>query len=274
MNGIEDINNNDMDFEKLFSEANIKFKDEMFLNKDIVGQKIMTRIGASRKHSFRYVWVAASIMVVLSMATYLLSNREVITGKDTLLVTLPDGSQVRMLENSRLSYNRIAWLWKRNIDFKGNARFMVASGRKFTVRVEFGSVEVLGTEFQVEAGTQNLVVECFSGLVGVKTDIGKQIVHPAEKVACSPEGMILTVVKDPLPPFLEFTHTPLVRVISKMEELYGVTITPKDICEDIVYDGLLPTGNLDEALEVVMSGCGMAYTTNGNQITISQLAYE
>lgn len=264
-----------MELEKLFSEGNVRFTNETFVNKDIVGQNIMSRIKTPRKHSFRYVWAAASVMIVLfSVTTYLLNNREAVSGKNQLLLTLPDGSQVQMLENSQLSYNRIAWLWNRNVDFKGNARFMVAKGQTFTVKTQFGSIEVLGTEFQVETGYQNLVVECFSGVVEVKTDIGEQIVQTNERVECSPEGMILTIVREPLPPFLEFTHAPLVQVISKLEELFNVIITPKDICEKIVYDGLLPTGNLDEALEVVLSSCGIAYTVNGNQITISQFTYE
>lgn len=270
MKRIEDKKNSDLDLEKLLSEK-VMLKEDIFVNKEIVGDTIMARIEALRKRSFWFGWAAASaILVLLSASMYLLGDREFASEKDRLAVWLPDGSQIQMQENSRLSYNRIVWIWDRTVDFKGTAHFTVAKGKRFTVRTEFGNVEVLGTEFQVEAAKQSLEVECFSGMVSVTTSVGDQILRTNEKIRCSPEGMIFTPAQEPLPDFIELNHVPLTQVITKMEELFHVTIVPKDICQGIIYDGLLPTGNLDEALEIVMSSCGMTYLVNDNQIIISR----
>lgn len=272
MKKIEDINNDDMDLKELFSE--VKFRDAVFVNKDAVGDAIMERIGASRKRAVRHTWIAAAslVLAVLSTATWLMNNREFVSGEAVLALKLPDGSQVQMQENSQLSYNRIGWLWKRDVRFQGNARFKVAKGERFTVSTGFGGVAVLGTEFAVTAHKDTLVVECFSGAVDVKTQVGEQILHADEKVECSPRGMIFTPAQEPLPVFLEYDHVPLTQVVDKIEELYGVTVTPGDVCRGIIYDGLLPTGDLDEALEIVMSSCGITYSTDGKQIIISRYA--
>lgn len=268
MERIEDIDYNGLEIEALFSKK-IVLKEEEFANKDIIGDAIMARIEASRKRSLRYMWAAASaIIILLTTSTYSLSDQEFASKKNPLAILLPDGSHVQMQRNSYLSYNRIMWLWKRSIDFEGTAHFSVAKGQKFTVMTDFGNVEVLGTNFQVETGTESLVVECFSGLVGVKTKVGDKILHPNEKVEFSPKGVVFTPAEKPLPLYLEFDDVPLTHIVDKIEELYDVTIVPKDICQDIKYDGLLPTGNLEEALEIVMSSCGLTYSLNGNQTII------
>lgn len=268
MEKTENIDGNGLELEVLFSKK-VVLKEEEFVNKDIIGNAIMARIEASRKRSLRYVWAAASaIIILLTTSTYTLSNQEFASKKNSLAVLLPDGSHVQMQKNSYLSYNRISWLWSRTINFEGKAHFSVAKGQKFIVKTGFGDVEVLGTNFQVATGSQSLEVECFSGLVGVKTIVGDKILHSNEKVQCSPKGMVFTPAEEPMPAYLEFDGVPLTSVVEKIEELFDVTITPKDICQDIKYDGLLPTGNLEEVLEIVMFSCGLEYTNKGNQIIL------
>lgn len=268
MKRVEDIDDNDLRFEDLFSKK-VVLKEDEFVNKDIIGDAIMARIDASRKRSLRYVWAAASAIIILfTTSTYTLSSQEFASKKEPLAILLPDGSQVQMQKNSYLSFNRISWLWSRTINFEGIANFAVAKGQKFTVKTGFGDVEVLGTKFQVATGNQSLAVECFSGLVGVKTIVGDKILHPKERVECSPQGMIFTPAKEPLPAYLEFSEVPLTTILDKIEELFDVTISPKSICQDIKYDGVLPTKNLEEALEIVMSSCGIEYLIKDNQIIL------
>lgn len=272
MKRMEDIDNNSLEFESLFSN-NVVLKEDEFVNKDVVGDAIMARIDASRKHSLRYIWAAASaIIILLTTSTYSLNNQEFSSKKNSLAVLLPDGSQVQMQKDSYLSYNRITWILNRTINFEGTARFAVVKGQKFIVKTGFGNVEVLGTNFQVATGIQSLAVECFSGSVGVKTTVGDKILHPNEKVECSPKGIVFTSAEEPLPPYLEFDSIPLTSVVDKIEKLFDVTISPKNICQDIIYDGLLPTSSLEETLEIVMSSCGFTYSINGNQIIISRHA--
>ena len=38
---------------------------------------------------------------------------------------LPDGSSVQVMENSRLTYNHITWLWERKLQLLGKASFNV-----------------------------------------------------------------------------------------------------------------------------------------------------
>lgn len=272
MKKTEDSNNNDLELKEIFS--NVRFSDERFVNRDKVGRAILEHIAASRRRSVRRMWMAAAsvTLALICGTTYFLSGKEYVSEMDAMAFSLPDGSRVQMMENSRLSYNRIAWMWNRNVTFDGVARFKVAKGGRFTVSTGFGDVAVLGTEFLVKAGRDLLVVECFSGAVDVTTKVGEQVLNHDEKVECTPQGMKFTPAREVMPGFLEYDHAPLMQVIKKIEELYKVTVTPKDICRNIIYDGLLPTTNLDEALEIVMSSCGMTYSINDDQIIISKYA--
>lgn len=258
-----------MDLEKELSK--VVFTDETFVNKAAVGNKIIEYIRRSRRARWRRIWfAAASIAAVVLVATgYFASSVDIRTGQSILAVSLPDGSAVQMQEQSRVTYNRIGWLWNRDVTLDGQARFTVVKGSRFTVRTDFGAVTVRGTEFTVTTGLQTLTVECFSGSVEVATPVGNRVLEAGDKVDCSPAGMEFTAVKPPLPPYIRYSHAALSEVVSRIEQIYGVTVAPTDACAGITYDGVLPTGNLDEALDVVMSSCGIRYQITGNQVNIS-----
>mgnify|MGYP000523752318 CR=1 FL=1 len=49
---------------------------------------------------------------------------------------LPDGSKVKLMGNSSLSYNRVTWFWERKLQLLGKALFKVTPGKTFTVQTE------------------------------------------------------------------------------------------------------------------------------------------
>ena len=87
---------------------------------------------------------------------------------------LPDGSTVQVMENSRLTYNHITWLWERKLQLLGKASFNVTKGKTFTVRTEAGDVTVLGTKFLIDQQGKKMTVNCEEGSVQVETAVGKR----------------------------------------------------------------------------------------------------
>ncbi|MEL7006699.1 MAG: FecR domain-containing protein, partial [Bacteroidota bacterium] len=122
--------------------------------------------------------VAASL--VLLMATIYLFT----TGSPTIetgfseqeIVTLSDGSEVKMNAASVLSYNTKDWDKKRTLNLSGEAFFKVQKGATFVVETANGDVQVLGTSFNVKSRGNVLNVACYTGKVEVRsTNVTKQL---------------------------------------------------------------------------------------------------
>ena len=93
----------------------------------------------------------------------------------TQRVGLPDSSIVLLNSNSSLKYHYNRFTGERNVILKGEAFFDVQKGRKFVVDFHGGSVNVIGTKFNVMAYDQNyLTIDCTEGRVEFRFD--KQII--------------------------------------------------------------------------------------------------
>ncbi len=97
---------------------------------------------------------AASVVVLIGLALYLYQLPVTVVAPPGALasVELPDGSEVRLNSDSRISYRR-GWAgWDRTVRLRGEAFFDVAAAREiFTVKTFNAQVEVLGTRFNVRA---------------------------------------------------------------------------------------------------------------------------
>lgn len=105
---------------------------------------------------------------------------------DKASVTLPDGTNVWLNENSTLSYGGDYNKEERKVKLSGEAYFEVAKNREkpFTVEAEKISVKALGTEFNVKAyaSESNVTTTLLEGKVCVRDNNHETILHPNEKV--------------------------------------------------------------------------------------------
>ena len=129
-----------------------------------------------------YFRIAATVLILLgigSMLLYLndkgvLSRKTIVATTDNqknLQVTLPDGSNIFLNRNTRLSYRENFGRHGRNVALSGEAFFEITHDEKnpFTVDAGKASVKVLGTSFNIITSNPDSAVEVF-----VKT--GKVIV--------------------------------------------------------------------------------------------------
>jgi len=80
---------------------------------------------------------------------------------------LPDQSTIELNADSKISYKSKSWASERIVELEGEAFFEVAKGASFKVITTNGTVEVLGTEFNVNARNNTLIVDCKEGKVRV-----------------------------------------------------------------------------------------------------------
>ena len=126
-----------------------------------------------------FVRVAAGLVVLIlgsAVAYYFVGMSVIENDSDrSAQYTLPDGSLVKLNNQTVAYYNASVWFLNRKIKLmKGEAFFDVMPGEKFTVETEMGDVSVLGTSFNVNVKEGNLKVACKSGSVQVKMPGSKE----------------------------------------------------------------------------------------------------
>jgi ferric-dicitrate binding protein FerR (iron transport regulator) len=121
-----------------------------------------------------FVRIAAAALVLLSVGSVLmylgskgtLSRKVVVTTADNqknLQVTLPDGSNIFLNRNTRLSYRENFGRHNRNVSLSGEAFFEIEQdiSNPFTVDAGKARVKVVGTSFNVITNNADYAVEVF-----------------------------------------------------------------------------------------------------------------
>lgn len=250
----------------------MKFKEDKFINIDLIGDRIMAQIELSSSKRRYRLWgyrVAAAVIIafVSSFSVYMYLDTSISTTNMELALKLPDHSTVRLEENTTIRYNRFAWYTNnKNVYLSGRAIFKVEKGGLFTVKTNQGSVSVLGTEFLVDSSTDSLFVECYSGSVLVETKAGKIILTQDERIIYHGDS----IVKSPIyAKYIEFNNTSLSIVLDKMEEIYNVRFVRSKGADSVLFTGVVATGDIDEALDVIGICCNFDFDISNDTTIIT-----
>ncbi|MCF6224313.1 MAG: FecR domain-containing protein [Flavobacteriaceae bacterium] len=192
-------------------------------------------------------------------------------------ITLPDNSMVTLNELSQLNFND-DWSKERNVKLKGEAYFKVAKGNRFDVNTEFGTVSVLGTQFNVIARDSIFSVICYEGLVQVLFN-NKITKLPAGKayriINGAPEAFDITVIQ---PEWLRsmrvFEQASIGDVFASIESHYNITIVADDIDNSILFTGAFELDNLDNALKATTKSLNLTYEINSKNVVVIRNAEE
>lgn len=265
-----------------------------------------------------FLWAAITAGVLLGGAWLYQAARpgaapedkpsQVATSQSKTRILLPDGTQVVLNKNSKLSYNKDFGHTKREIALVGEAYFDVAKNESVPLFVQAGPVRiaVLGTAFDVRAYTGDSIVETslIKGSIEVSSanDPGRTILmRPYEKIvfsrsrtAAAPPTETSATEKDKPEPSLVkldrirpnaadssineivwtqdrlvFQREPFQSVAWKMERWYGVKINFGDAAsEKLLITGSLEKENLREALDALRQITPFDYDVIGSVVTI------
>lgn len=188
-------------------------------------------------------------------------------------VKLPDGSSVTLNALSSLSYSSENWSNGRKVSLEGEAYFKAKKGKTFTVSTEQGSVEVVGTVFNVYARDNELEVKCSEGKV--------QVINPdASERALLKAGEQISVINGRMqkrhgleyqPKWFKgestFRSAPLDRVLDEMERQFGVVVLADSI-EGRTYSGKFVHKDLGQALKMVCVPMKLKYSVSNDTVFI------
>lgn len=250
------------------------FTNEIFEDKEFVKMQLMNKINRrSKLHILRISFSVAASILLLCTLTYSIffSTVTYSTSKNEhLLVVLPDKSTVNLNGETTISYNRLKWFKSKDVNLKGEAYFCVTKGAGFKVITDLGEISVLGTKFNVNCYSNELLVRCDEGRVQVETPEGIQILTPKQKVtATKGKSIVKQDIDPPLPKFLEYNNVPLATVVKRLGEVYRINFSTKNSYDNIYFSGLIPTNNLTQALEIISASCELSYIKKGNTITFT-----
>jgi transmembrane sensor len=208
---------------------------------------------------WRWASVAAAAVVVLGVGV--ISLRETpeavfTTGPDqTSTVSLTDGSVVRLGPESSL---QVWTVNQRTVTLDGTAFFAVASdsANPFTIRTDAGRAEVLGTRFELRAGSDSLRLVVVEGRValdaaGQRVEVGKGAMSRILS-GSAPATPRMADVWDLLEwsgGLLIFQSTPLAQVLDEVSVHFDI---PVDVSDSTLADRSVTAWFEDETLEEVV----------------------
>jgi ferric-dicitrate binding protein FerR (iron transport regulator) len=226
-------------------------------------------------------WLQTALKIaaifVVGFAVFTLLNRDKIQTFETNLaqnetITLPDYSIVKLNEKSQLDYNASKWEEKRALNLKGEAFFDVEKGSRFDVSTAFGTVSVLGTEFNVISRDSIFGVSCYEGLVQV-TYGNETVKLPAGTKFILESGIAKKTTISVAEPFWikkmsTFKNASIAAVLKEIEYQFNVTILKEFNNKDLMFTGAFEHTNLDNALKSVTQPLNLTYEIRTNNVVV------
>ncbi|MEP5613746.1 MAG: FecR domain-containing protein [Cyclobacteriaceae bacterium] len=227
---------------------------------------------------WRFARIAAAVALIATSIALFLSPPapiEVLTAKgEKTTHTLPDGSKVSLNASSIVSYSSE---WNRELTLDGEAFFEVTKGEKFLVKTESGTVEVLGTSFNVFVRNGDFNVACKTGKVRVaapKRSVLEEI-EPGQAITIDSDTVkIVFRVPESMGNWQKgefyFDHQPISQVFEELQRQFSVDID-FDGSNEQEFSGYFTNKNLENALEMVCLPLGLEYEKTGqNRFAISE----
>lgn len=227
--------------------------------------------------NFKTFMRVAAILVVMLASSYFLffnSTKSFETQiAQTQNITLPDASEVILNAQSTLKYNKKTWENKRDLELSGEAFFKVSKGQKFTVNTPAGTVQVLGTQFNVKERPNYFEVQCYEGLVAVTYNNETQELSKGKSFRVL-DGTI-QVVDDfnaENPSWLQaessFDKIPLSQVVSELERQYNLKVDFQAVDGSQLFTGSFTHSDKNIALQSITIPLKLSYKIEGKNVTL------
>ncbi len=185
-----------------------------------------------------------------------------------------DQTTVVLNDGSKLEYDESNWEETRSINLKGEALFSVQKGKPFIVNTPNGTVEVLGTSFNVRAWGDKLHVECYEGKVRVSHNNQETILTPNQAVNVVEGQMQEQTITHQKPLWStgnsRFYEEQINVVFEELERQYDVKVNILKI--ERPFSGNFKHDNLETALNNICKPMGLTFeiAPNGKNIEIKE----
>lgn len=205
-------------------------------------------------------------------------------------LSLPDGTKVWLNSASKLTYPAVFSSYSREVQLEGEAYFEVSrtkENRPFIVRTDTDIVEVIGTQFNVNAYPEDETrkISLIEGKVAVysnsehfdgetkQADVilvpGQQYIRKGELVNIV-KPISITSVVDWKNGYFTFSENSFEDIAKKISRWYGVEINYKyDIPQEIYYGEISRQKDITTVLELLAAVSNVHFELIGNKVIIT-----
>ncbi|MHB1278722.1 MAG: FecR family protein [Bacteroidia bacterium] len=248
---------------------------------------------SSNLHVYRWVGLAASLILIAMISFFLIRENEVetyavlsetktLTGQQKEVV-LPDGSKVRLNAASNLRFPATFAPDQREVYLEGEAYFEVVSDKKrpLIIHGTEANIKVLGTAFNVHAypGT-GMEVAVRTGKINMVSHSGSGtdvLMVPAGRKGVSYKSAGVWQVEpasemdfDWLDGKMQFNESPLSEVMEELERSFGVEIEMADAnLASCRISATFYRNSIEEVLETLSLIVDFTYEREGDRIVVS-----
>jgi ferric-dicitrate binding protein FerR (iron transport regulator) len=228
---------------------------------------------------YKTIGIVAAICIILFSAIKLLnqtSYSESIKTQvaETKTLSLPDDSEVNLGAKSIIQFNSSTWAEKRVLDLEGEAFFKVSTGNVFTVKTSYGSIQVLGTQFNVKSRPYGFEVTCYEGSVEVSLNNKKYILQPKEVISFVKDKISKSKTSLSKPSWInktsQFQSTSLESVLQEFNLYYNIEFETSAINSYRLYTGSFVHNDLENALKSITLPLDLTYQINGKKVILSK----
>jgi ferric-dicitrate binding protein FerR (iron transport regulator) len=216
--------------------------------------------------------IAAGLLVVFGLWYFMIRKPIVdvvaLKGNHTEY-RLPDGSQVSINADSKVSFKKKGFLSKRQLYMEGEAFFSVEKGSPFVINTKYADIKVLGTSFNVFARENSFKVSCVTGKVLVTANKKSVTITPGESAELIGDTLskyndkrIETIANWRIGEFY-FENAGLKIIFDEIERQFNVKfVLPK--LNEKYFTGSFSNTNLVNALDIVCIPMGLTYEIGSN----------
>jgi ferric-dicitrate binding protein FerR (iron transport regulator) len=253
------------------------------IDADILDPKLITQKKTKTRSlsTWQYMSVAASILIVFVVSFLVYQNNsetEYYSGfGETKEILLPDGKSTVILgSNSTIALKRKSWKKsKRHIALTGKAHFKVEKGNPFRVETVNGTVEVLGTQFDVNQFDENLQVVCYEGSVRATSNAMEALIIKSGESSIffnnAWEEKQVVELQEPkwILDEVKFEKAPISLVIKELIAIYDITFDRGNLNLQRRFTGAIPKDNLKQALQIVFGTLGIEYKLENKKVILN-----
>ena len=218
-----------------------------------------------------WIGLAASVLLLISVIFFFQDQSVILTSDlgNSLAHNFPEASEVELNADSKLSYVKKTWAKNRKVYLEGEAFFNVTKGSSFIVETPQGTIEVLGTAFNVKSRPEIFEVECYEGRVKV-TKKEKQTILTASKGVYDNDNLLSVDIENKDPHWKNgrslFREANLSDVLSELERQYKIKVTSMVKGK---FTGSFIHNDLKKAVEQISKPLGLTFSISDDQKEVS-----
>jgi len=226
-----------------------------------------------------YLRIAAILVVALGVYfTFFFNTTTTINTQiaEKTTIELPDHSQVTLNALTSINYKAKNWKENRSLNLDGEAYFKVAKGKTFDVKTTTGTITVVGTEFNVKNRDGYFEVQCFEGIVKIKSDTIVRQLKSGNTFKIYKGRFSENQTALEFPNWSQnrssFDNIELSDVFSELERQYNIQITTDSINLKRKFSGVFTHKNLENALISITKPMNLSFKwSSKNSVVIYEM---